>query len=284
MFLDAIYRVDISSRSTNISTQLSEKIETGENSKQSILLSDSCNVELVSSPNVREPHIGCSYETNMALSLEPDTETSFDTHIKEIESHELSYEKVPVFCSSTILSGYRVIDFGYVLNQLSDMFTKHFINCQLGNLFLRNERRKGLHSILQFSCNKCSYTYQIHTEKEERINKAMVWGTVCSGSTYTQIDCILSSMDVPMATDKTFTRIERLIGKTWQEMLSEDIALSGNKEYELAISQNKIVNNVGLITVYVDGGWSKRSYGHNFNANSGVVCYSISHIPNLMVY
>jgi len=37
--------------------------------------------------------------------------------------------------------------------------------------------------------------------------------------------------------------------------------------------QNNQVDPDGVpwITVYVDGGWSKRTYGHGYNAASGVV-------------
>ncbi|CAG4963239.1 unnamed protein product [Colias eurytheme] len=31
-------------------------------------------------------------------------------------------------------------------------------------------------------------------------------------------------------------------------------------------------NGVPFVTVYVDGGWLKRSYGHNFNSSSGMAC------------
>lgn len=47
---------------------------------------------------------------------------------------------------------------------------------------------------------------------------------------------------------------------------------AGKEERDLAI-QNGHVDDDGIpyITVVVDGAWSKRSYGHNYNALSGVV-------------
>lgn len=47
---------------------------------------------------------------------------------------------------------------------------------------------------------------------------------------------------------------------------------AGKEEYKLALENGSVDNDgIPLITVILDGGWSKRSYGHNFSANSGAV-------------
>lgn len=44
------------------------------------------------------------------------------------------------------------------------------------------------------------------------------------------------------------------------------------QEIEIALSKKHIdADGVPYITVVLDGGWSKRSYGHNYSAMSGVV-------------
>lgn len=45
----------------------------------------------------------------------------------------------------------------------------------------------------------------------------------------------------------------------------------GEEEFAIAESQNTVKDGIADITVIVDGGWSKRSYGHSYNAKSGVV-------------
>ncbi len=45
---------------------------------------------------------------------------------------------------------------------------------------------------------------------------------------------------------------------------------AGKEERKLAIERNDYHQGVPAITVYVDGGWSKRSHKHSYNANSGV--------------
>lgn len=51
---------------------------------------------------------------------------------------------------------------------------------------------------------------------------------------------------------------------------------AGKVEYRLAV-ENGDVDSDGTpyITVILDGGWSKRSYGHGFSANSGTVSYGV---------
>ena len=45
---------------------------------------------------------------------------------------------------------------------------------------------------------------------------------------------------------------------------------AGKLEKGIAISQNRYHQGVPAITVILDGGWSKRSHKHSYNAKSGV--------------
>lgn len=60
--------------------------------------------------------------------------------------------------------------------------------------------------------------------------------------------------------------------QVWKDSLWESMELAGIEEYNIASSNGQIdEDGIPFITVYLDGAWSKRSYGHNYNANSGVV-------------
>lgn len=51
-----------------------------------------------------------------------------------------------------------------------------------------------------------------------------------------------------------------------------DIDEAHKEEIRMAIEKNNVdPDGMPYITVVLDGGWSKRSYGHNYNALSGVV-------------
>ena len=68
----------------------------------------------------------------------------------------------------------------------------------------------------------------------------------------------------------TFIKIERLLGSDFEGYLGELMLQVGIEEKELAIKNNEYHQNVPSIIVIVDGGWSKRSHKHSYNANSGV--------------
>ena len=71
---------------------------------------------------------------------------------------------------------------------------------------------------------------------------------------------------VPVMSKTSFISTERDIGEWWQQELQKLMAEAG----KLAIRRGDYHEGVPAITVIVDGGWSKRSHRHSYNANSGV--------------
>ena len=68
----------------------------------------------------------------------------------------------------------------------------------------------------------------------------------------------------------SFITTERDLGYAWKQRLQESMAEAGREEKQLAVDRGDYHEGVPLITVIVDGGWSKRSHRHSYNANSGV--------------
>ena len=71
-------------------------------------------------------------------------------------------------------------------------------------------------------------------------------------------------------TQSTFIQTERDIGEMWKVKLAESMLEAGKEEKRLAEQRGDYHQGVPAITVMVDGGWSKRSHKHSYNANSGV--------------
>lgn len=61
----------------------------------------------------------------------------------------------------------------------------------------------------------------------------------------------------------------------WEQQLSEMIKKNGELEKQIAIEKGNLYKGTPYITVVGDGGWAKRSYGHGFNSQSGVVIINI---------
>ena len=77
-------------------------------------------------------------------------------------------------------------------------------------------------------------------------------------------------MGVFVMRKQSFIHTERAIGEMWKKQLFDSMAEAGKEEKRLAEERNQYHEGVPAITVVVDGGWSKRSHKHSYNANSGV--------------
>ncbi|CAG9857125.1 unnamed protein product [Phyllotreta striolata] len=122
----------------------------------------------------------------------------------------------------------------------------------------------------------CPKEYAYHTENPNRekslINIGAVWGTLPTGNTYSHMSEMLASIDVPTMPSNMFYQMENNLGKSWEVSLTNSMKRAGEKEKQIAIEKQQYCKNgVPWITVYVDGSWSKRSYGTNYNALSGIV-------------
>ena len=80
----------------------------------------------------------------------------------------------------------------------------------------------------------------------------------------------VAALDMPGMSKKTFSNIEMQIGNVWESNLAYEITRAGVLEREMAIERSDSFEGIPAITVTVDGGWSKRSHKHSYNAKSGV--------------
>ncbi|XP_049877293.1 uncharacterized protein LOC126374645 [Pectinophora gossypiella] len=119
----------------------------------------------------------------------------------------------------------------------------------------------------------CGKEYRKSNEKIETLNQSFVWGAVTAGSYYTQAAHITNIMDIPTMSANIFRNTEKLLGSIWEDQLTDEINKVGQQEKAIALEKGNI-NQEGIpfIEVYVDGGWAKRSYGHDYSSSSGMAC------------
>uniref|UniRef100_A0A1X7VKX9 Mutator-like transposase domain-containing protein n=1 Tax=Amphimedon queenslandica TaxID=400682 RepID=A0A1X7VKX9_AMPQE len=158
--------------------------------------------------------------------------------------------------------GCRIIN----LSNLKD-FTKniseHSAVCG-GEVVLNGEiATNGLASILVAQCRLCNLKIDFPTSskasgitgnKRWECNLSAVWGQMATGGGYNHLQESLGSLGVPV------------LWKSFDEAAAE--------EKKLAIERGSFHDGVPAITVIVDGGWSKRSHKHSYNAKSGVAIIS----------
>ena len=80
----------------------------------------------------------------------------------------------------------------------------------------------------------------------------------------------MSVLGIPVMTKRSFIASEKQIGQWWMDVLHKTMDEAGKEERRLAVEKGSYHEGVPAITVVVDGGWSKRSHKHSYNAKSGV--------------
>ncbi|KAH3752651.1 hypothetical protein DPMN_187272 [Dreissena polymorpha] len=89
---------------------------------------------------------------------------------------------------------------------------------------------------------------------------------------------VMATMDAPSLSQPAFTRIESQIGASWECISQDELLAAGAEERRLAIEDNCFHQGVPAITVVADGGWSKRTHKHSYNA---LACPRYRKIPGI---
>ena len=194
--------------------------------------------------------------------------------------HPQKYHKLQAKSSETqcgVLPGSRIINLEK-LQQYTNSLTSHAAQCG-SNIMLTGEKKDGLASIISSRCSKCGHSITLETSHKVtgrkgyqrwECNLAAVWGQMSTGGGHSRLQETMGTLGVPVMSKNNFTRTERDIGKWWQMQLQEMMLEAGKAERELAEERGDYHEGVPAITVIVDGGWSKRSHRHSYNAKSGV--------------
>ena len=113
-----------------------------------------------------------------------------------------------------IIAGRRVVDIQYLLQQTVGLQAKHSKVCTSGLLELKAEKRVGLVSTFKYECNLCSKNFFVHSEKPDKpiLNKAVVWGTLATGSINDHLLEFFSVLEVPIMSKMMFYDIQNKLG------------------------------------------------------------------------
>ena len=91
-----------------------------------------------------------------------------------------------------------------------------------------------------------------------------------TGGGHVTLQETMSVLGLPTMTKKSFMATEKRIGEWWWNHLQGSMKSAGEMEKTIAISQNRYHQGVPAITVIINGGWSKQSHKHSYNAKSCV--------------
>ncbi|VDI57174.1 Hypothetical predicted protein [Mytilus galloprovincialis] len=186
-------------------------------------------------------------------------------------------------------NGYRFIDLQQMQSFISQI-TIHSISCERAVEIaskgispytdLTEIKSYGIACILGIKCKGCNYIHTMNTSSrlqtsKDKINRfdvnvRAVWGSMVTGNGASHLNELLGTMNSPGLRQATFGSIEEEIGQMWHTVLEEEMLAAGAEERRIAIENNNYNEGVPSITVIADGGWSKRSHKHTYNASGGV--------------
>lgn len=157
------------------------------------------------------------------------------------------------------------------------------MGCGIADMEVTKFINRGLATKYFLKCKVCGTTKHLDTETDKpttyKINDAVVLGAVSTGVGYSQCEELFTTMNVPFMAKGTFqTSFDSIADKIHETalLLMEE---AGREEKQLAIDLGDVdTEGYPCITVIADGAWSKRSYGLNYNALSGVVSIIFIHI------
>ena len=91
-----------------------------------------------------------------------------------------------------------------------------------------------------------------------------------TGGGHSRLEEAMSTLGIPVMSKASFISTENRIGEYWKQSLVDSVVEAGKEEKRLAEERGDFHEGVPAITVIVDGGWSKRSHKHSYNAKSRV--------------
>ena len=164
------------------------------------------------------------------------------------------------------------------MGNYNQKLTAHSATCGNPLQFLGESRRIGLCSVLTARCSKCFKLFKMHTSEMLQLDKkghyssniGAVLGQIATGRGDFHLEEQMMSLDIPSLSTHSFVHLEKSLGTALESLVSKELLSAGKEELEYAAKNNIRFEDIPACTVVVDGGWSKRSHKHSYNANLGV--------------
>ncbi|XP_050679072.1 uncharacterized protein LOC126975299 [Leptidea sinapis] len=213
-----------------------------------------------------------------------ETEITEETN-KNIVEFQISYEKEAETKEKIIHR--RIIDVSHFLSELKRISNHGPLGCSFTELDLISETLIGLQSKFTFKCRFCNLKFVINgdncSENYVNINTCTVAGTIAVGAGHSQLDELMSAINLPLLSEKTYSENHELISRKWEDVLLESMSQAAEREKQFAISNGRVnKDGIPIIDVIADGCWSKRSYKKNYNALSGAAAIIGKHTGEIL--
>ncbi|XP_039279711.1 uncharacterized protein LOC120350425 isoform X1 [Nilaparvata lugens] len=230
-------------------------------------------------PKTSEPVASTSegISSHLPTSTNPKTSVPVASTRNEIALPQAtSTYPIPVTSSSLMLEGRRIVDLHSFIAQIQKIDDHLPFHCSFKDMTVMKECRKGLNSCITLKCKMCNIEKSLWTnasnEKTMDVNTSAVSGTISTGGGHSQLEEVLSCLDIPCMSYNTFRKYHDRVADAWKETAEKSMEMAAEEENNEAIKRGDIdADGVPLLMVVADGCWAKRSYRTNNNSLSGVV-------------
>ncbi|XP_063892162.1 uncharacterized protein LOC135116586 [Helicoverpa armigera] len=225
------------------------------------------------SSDISEVH---SEETDCSTSNNNDLETSYTA----VDEEKVTYQ----------ISGRRLIEMAYFMEQLQGISNhKSMFNCNLSTIELLSEKRSGLHSTFSIKCKMCGAEFTLEsskkTENKMDVNEEIVAGIMTIGAGVTQLNTVLCHVNMPPMSVRLYQAKHDIISRWWKKAAQHYMIEAGKEEKDNALAIGSVnTDGLAMIPVSGDACWSKRSYGTNYSASSGVGAIVGMHSKKVLYY
>ncbi|KAJ8882211.1 hypothetical protein PR048_018699 [Dryococelus australis] len=190
------------------------------------------------------------------------------------------------------ITGCRIFYVSHVFNEIKRM--RHHTDvfgCDIANIVMVREKRRGMEIIFHFVCNMCVYedifsSVMQHNENgqaTEDINSTWVNSMFLTEQGYSQLRNITAALDMPCMSKETYNRHQKKLSSEIHDIAWKIMQAAAKEETELALAAGNIDSDgVPLTTFISDGSCCKSSFTTNYNALSGVVRQF--HIIEMLLY
>ena len=123
----------------------------------------------------------------------------------------------------------------------------------------------------QYSDIMCTKSMVVETVSPESVHTDAVFGALSVGIGFSQSEELWTSMKSHFISYPTYKKYEAACGNLLKSTETESVLEAIHEEKRIALENSSVTDSgTPRISVIVDGGWCKRSYGHGYDANSGV--------------
>ncbi|CAG4930598.1 unnamed protein product [Parnassius apollo] len=163
---------------------------------------------------------------------------------------ELIIEKDQPETGKRNISGRRIVDIKYFFSKLQEISNHSPYNCGVQSLKIVGEKRVGLSSKFTLECLMCKGKFLLSNIP------AVVAGAVSVGIGYSQLDELLSAIDLPMMTEPLYQKQHEFVSNAWEKALGQSMQEAAEEEKRIALEKGRVTTGgIPIIDVIADGCW-----------------------------